>query len=113
VRVEVAIKRLGDALDVERGAGATGDDDGGESGLFLFERDVEELEFLEQGIAGLAAMILMGARGERLAGFAPDPHPRLLGSVAGKEDDEMLEAGFGKLSVKFESGSMVRKPAGW
>ena len=83
VGVEVAVERLGDALDVERGAGAFGDGDGGQSPCFLFfERDVEDLQFLEQGVAGLGAVELVRAGRERAAGFAADPHPGLLGEVA-------------------------------
>ena len=48
VGVEVSVERLGDALDVERGAGAAGDDHGGETGFLFFEGDVEDLELLEQ-----------------------------------------------------------------
>lgn len=56
-------------------------------------------------------MILMGARGERLAGFAPDPYPRLLGTVAGDEDDEMLEAGLGQFAVELQAGGVVGQAA--
>ena len=49
MRVEVAIERLGDALDVERGAGASGKREGMNfAPFFFFERNIEVLELLEQ-----------------------------------------------------------------
>ena len=48
VGVEVAVERLGDFFDVECRAGAPRDGYGGEAGFLFFERDVEELELLEQ-----------------------------------------------------------------
>ena len=78
MRVEVAVERLCDTFDIEGGAGATSHGYGGEfPGFLFFERDVKNLKFLEQGIAWLLTIKLVRACGERFAGFAPDPHPRL------------------------------------
>ena len=56
-------------------------------------------------------MILVGAGRERLARFAADPHPGLAGAVAGDEDDEMLEAGFGEFAVELEPRGVVGQAA--
>ena len=76
--VEVAVERLGDALDVERGTGTSGYGDGGQLACFLlFERDVEDLQLLEQRIAGLAAVILVGASSQRFARLRVGPTSRI------------------------------------
>ena len=68
--------------------------------LFLFERDVEDLEFLEQRVAGLGAVEFVRFGRQGAAGFAADPHPGLLGAFLGGEHDEMLEAGLGEGAVE-------------
>ncbi len=109
--VEVSVERLGDALDVERGSGATSDGHRVEAGFLFIERDVEDLELLKERVAGLGTLILVGAGSERFALFAAHPHPGLAGVVAGDENDEMLEAGFGQFAVELEAGGVVGQTA--
>ena len=110
VRVEVAVERLGDALDVERGPGAPGHRDGGQLAFFLFfERNEEDLQFLKQRVAGLGAIEVVRAGREWAARFAAHPHPGLLGEVAGGEYDEMLEAGLGQGAVEFQPRGVIRQ----
>lgn len=62
---------------------------------------------MDERFAGLAAMILVGAGGEGLAGLLAHPNPALAGEVGGGEDDDVLVAGLGELAVELEAGGVV------
>lgn len=111
VRVEITVKRLGDTLEVEGGAGLPAHLDDCDSSFFLGERDIERVEFLEQRIAGLGAEKFVGADRERFPRLAPNPHPRLAGAVGRSENNEMLEIRLGEFSLNFQPGGVVWQPA--
>ena len=111
VRVEIAVKRLGDALEVEGGARFPAHLDDCDSSLFLRERDVKRVEFLEQRFAGLSAEKFVSANRERFSGLAPNPHPRLAVAVGRGENNEMLEIRLRELSLNFKPDSVGWQPA--
>jgi hypothetical protein len=112
VGVKVAVERFGDALNVKRGAGALGDGEGGQLALlFFFERDEEGLQFLEEGVAGLGAIELVGAGRQGAAGFAADPDLGLPPEVGGGEYDEMFKAGLRQGAVEFQARGVIRQVA--
>jgi hypothetical protein len=49
----------------------------------------------------------MGPGGERFAGFASHPHPRLPGTVVGGKNDEMLETGLRQGAVQLQPRGVV------
>lgn len=94
---ELVVETLGDAL-ADVGAGAAGDVQQRE-GFLVIERDEERIEFLEDGLTGLALAPIGIADAERLARIAADPLPDLARFRIVCENDEVLVGGFGDLAL--------------
>jgi hypothetical protein len=75
LRIELPVKPFRNSVDVEGGPDSPRDSCHGQTGFLFLQGHVEQLEFLEQGIPGLASCVFVCTYTERSARFAADPHP--------------------------------------
>jgi len=110
LRLEPVVEAFGDALDIEAGTNAAGDIHNHEAFL-VFEGKRQRLQLLNQGIAGLAAVIRVFAAGEGFAGFAFDPLPDLPRVLRVRENQQVLMDAPGDLALDPAAGRVVRQRA--
>ena len=108
--LEAVIEAFGDALGVERGAHAGGDD-GGTKLVFFRDAEGQRLQFLREQFAGLVAVQAIEARGRRFARLAPHPLPRLLRASGVGIDDEVFVGVARQFALDSTHGGAARQVA--